>query len=374
MGKWNRMGGIGRGAPACAPWGRCINLLLHPANPLSFVHQPCPLIFIVIALLLAFLTGGCAATAVQIIPTQRPTVTETLTPTPSRTPGVNITPTAYTPPPVTMTGGPTPTSLFGATSTALPGSAPTTTRVPNPNAPRIEFFTADVVAVAPGESLTLFWSTRGVGSAVIYRVDRNGVRNQLWNVAPDGSLIVGTRGSDRGTVDFVLSVGEGALNVEQGLSLPLACPIQWFFQPAPDACPESEAQITRVIEEPFERGRMLYIEVNDQVYALFNDGQAPAWVTFPDRYDPAIHPELEESFVPPPGLVQPLAILGFVWRGNDVVRNRLGLGTQPEASYEGAFQQALGADGRETVYVSSFDGSVLVLQPGGEAWQLITPP
>jgi hypothetical protein len=325
-------------------------------------------------LILALILSGCGATAVQVIPTERPTATETLTPTPSRTPGVNASPTLYTPPPVTITGGPSPTSIFGATSTPLPGSAPTTTRVPNPNAPRIEFFTADVVAVAPGESLTLFWSTRGASSAVIYRVDRNGVRSQLWNVASDGSLAVGTRGSDRGTVDFVLSVGEGALKVEQGLSLPLACPIQWFFQPAPDACPDAEAQVTRVIEEPFERGRMLYIEANNQVYSLFNDGEAPAWVTFPNRYDPAVHAESEASFVPPPGFVQPLAILGFVWRGNDVVRNRLGLATQPEAVYEGAFQQAITPDGREAVYVSSVDGSVLVLQPGGEAWQIITPP
>ena len=129
----------------------------------------------------------------------------------------------------------------------------------NPNAPRIEFFTSDAAAVAPGSTVTLYWSTRGARDAVIYQLER-GVRNRLWNVGPDGSLPVQTSRSARGTVDFVLSVGEGAEYTEQNLSIPLACPDVWFFQPPPQACPTGSAQDTQLIEEPFERGRMLSIE------------------------------------------------------------------------------------------------------------------
>lgn len=330
-----------------------------------------PLLKISLFLLLALpLAAGCGAGARQIIPTQRPTDTPTLTPTASRTPGFGDTPTAT---PRTDASGPTPTSIFGATSTLIAAVA-SPTRVPNPNAPRIEFFTSDVLAVSPGDSVTLYWSVRNARGAVIYRLDANGVRGDLWNVPPDDRLTVPTRRSDRGQVTFLLTAGQGDLIAEQILTIPLSCPDPWFFQPAPDSCPVGPSEPTALIEESFERGRMLYIESRNRVYALFNDGQSPAWISFENRYDPAVHPELEESFVPPSGFVQPIRILGFIWRGNDVVRNRLGLGLVAEIVYDGFTQSVTLSDGGESLYVNSADGSVLQLLPGGEAWQIIRPP
>jgi hypothetical protein len=294
---------------------------------------------------------------------------------PSRTPGLFVSPT-LTPTfagSITSTFGPTPTSIFGPTST-LVGEVPTATRVANPNAPRIEFFTSDALAVSPGDPVTLFWSTRNTANAVIYRLDANGDRNQLWNIAPDGNLTVPTRRRDRGQVKFVLSVGDGDLKSEQTLSIPVSCPDTWFFQPPPDACPTGPAVQTSLTEQTFERGRMVYIKARNRVYTLFNDGRDPAWVSFENRYDPAKDKELEESFVPPPGLVQPLRSLGFIWRGNDTVRNRLGLGTQDEITFDGFVQTANTADGTENLYLNSADKKVLQLIPGGAAWQIITPP
>lgn len=323
---------------------------------------------LVLMALAAFLASACGASTRQLIPTERPTSTITFTPTVSRTPGFDSTPTAA---PLTITFGPSPTSIFGATSTAV-AALTTATRVPNPNAPRIEFFTSDVVAISPGDPVTLFWSARGAPGAVIYRLDANGVRGNLWNVPPDGNLSVPTRRSDRGQVSFLLSVGTGDLASEQTLTIPVACPDSWFFIPAPEACPAGPSEPTPLVEQNFERGRMVYIESRNRVYALFNDGQQPAWISFENRYDPAIHPELEESFVPPPGLFQPLRRLGFVWRGNDIVRNRLGLGVLEEVAYEGFIQTVQTADG-ENLYLNSADVTVIQLLPEGEAWQLITP-
>lgn len=334
------------------------------------MHLRASALFFIFALILS----GCGATAQQIIPTDPPTATLTYTPTASRTPGGAMTPTATLTPDLlaSPTGGPSPTSLFGPTRT--PASVlPTATRVVNPDAPRIEFFTSDVTAASPGSSITLFWSTRNTTGATIYRLDRNGQRNQLWNVPPDGSLAVPTRRSDRGQVDFVISTGEGSQIVESALAIPLACPDQWFFVPAPTECPTGAAEPTSVTEEFFERGRMIYIAQTNTVYAMFNDGFEPAWVAFENRYDPAVHPEIEESFVPPPGLYQPIGKLGFVWRGRDQVRNRLGLAAQPEIVYEGSVQTATTLDTTDSnLYVSSGDGSVLQLLPDGEAWQIIT--
>jgi len=125
------------------------------------------------------------------------------------------------------------------------------------------------------------------------------------------------------------------------------------------------------IEEPFERGRMLYIQSRNRVYVLFNDTHSPAWLSFENKFNPSVDKESEESFVPPPNLFQPLRVIGFVWRGSDLVRNRLGLGTQEEFSYEG-FVQSVKTSTGEDLYVNSSDGSVLQLLPEGASWQLIT--
>ncbi|MDZ4766971.1 MAG: hypothetical protein SGI73_20720, partial [Chloroflexota bacterium] len=155
-----------------------------------------------IALLLIVALSGCGAASVMIIPTTRPTLTPTLTVAPSQTPDRDVTPTIPPSPlPRTATGGPSPTPLFGAAAT-LPGQPTGTARVLDPNAPRIEFFTTDVLAVVPGETVNLYWSTRNTTTAVIYRVER-GIRSRLWNVEPDGSLPVQTNARDRGALDFM---------------------------------------------------------------------------------------------------------------------------------------------------------------------------
>lgn len=318
-------------------------------------------------IILSLLISACGATARQVVPTARPTATQTLTPTASPTPGIGATPTVT---PRSVASGPSPTPLFGPTSTPVVVLA-TVTRPPNPNAPRIEFFTTNAQQVEPGGQVTLFWSVRNARNAIIYRIDANGARGNLWNVPPDGNLPVTISRRDRGQATFLLSVGEGELETTQSLSIPLSCPDPWFFQPAPDACPAGPAEATTIIEEPFERGRMLYVQSRNRVYVLFNDTRAPAWLSFENKFNPATDKESEESFVPPPNLFQPIKIIGFVWRGNDVVRNRLGLGIAPETQYDGFIQTVKNGD-KEDLYVNSADKSVLQLLPGGDIWQIIT--
>ncbi|MEP6985250.1 MAG: chloride channel protein, partial [Chloroflexota bacterium] len=65
--------------------------------------------------MLSLAISACGATARQVIPTARPTATQTLTPTASSTPGIGATPTVT---PRSVASGPSPTPLFGPTSTA----------------------------------------------------------------------------------------------------------------------------------------------------------------------------------------------------------------------------------------------------------------
>lgn len=330
-----------------------------------------PTISLMTGLFIGWMLSGCAATTAQIIPTDPPTLTPTFTVEPTDTPSVIITATS-TPRPTPL-GGATPTPLFGPTRTPAP-DAPTPTRAFGPNDPRIEFFTSDSVAVAPGERVTLFWSARNASAVVIYQLSRTGERERLWNVDTAGNLTITTRTRDRGQVTFLLSASNNTLTAQQTLSIPLACPIQWFFGPPPEECPEDEAQQTRIIEQQFQSGRMIYIGNTNSVYVLFNDGGSPKWLRFDNRYDPTIHPESQENFVPPPNLYQPIGILGFVWRGNDTVRNRLQLATNVQISFDGFIQTAFTFNNVPSLYISSTDATVLRLLGTGSDWQIITAP
>jgi hypothetical protein len=210
-----------------------------------------------------------------------------------------------------------------------------------------------------------------VDNAVIYRLNRQGERTQVFNVAPDGRLEVQTRGSDRGELDFVLAVGENETYIEENLTIPLQCPIPWFFAPAPDECADAVAEPTRLTEQFFERGRMIFAQQRNVIYTLFNDGQTPAWLAFDNNYDPAIHPERDVNA--PPNFIQPLREMGLIWRTNDIVRNRLGLGAADAVGFEGSLQVITRPNGQQELFISSADGNVLQLLPDGEVWQIISP-
>mgnify|MGYP006979900584 CR=1 FL=1 len=316
---------------------------------------------------------ACAPLAEPVIPTDPPTVTATFTASPtdesSNNPIPTLTPVSGTLDP----DAPTPTSLFGSTRTPVPDDFPTPTRPFDPNAPRIDFFTSDPLTVAPGGTVTLFWSTRNVDSAVIYRLDSQGNRSQVYNVVPDGNLPITTASSERGNLRYSLAIGEGADFVEEILVIPLECPDEWFFEPSPADCAADEALTTRIIDMQMERGRMLYVEETDTVYVLFNDGLAgaPGWLSFDNRFDPEIHPARDENA--PPEWIQPLNQLGFVWRGDADVRNRLGLGIADAIEFEG-FIQTSGSGSSETTYISGSTGVVLQIEDGEDVWQIIGGP
>lgn len=323
-------------------------------------------------LIIGLIVSGCQATAVQVIPTAQPTITATFTPSPTATRDTTI--TRNTPrPPVAMvaTAGPSPTPLFGATRTPVPEGVNQPTRVFNPTAPRIEFFTSDVLSIQPGGTVTLFWSARNVDNARIYRLNQDNERTQVFDVAPDGSLDITTSSNDRGELDFVLGVGEDDLYTEQILTIPLRCPVSWYFSPAPEECPDAEAVEVNITAQAFQRGLMLFIEEQDTIYVLFNDGQTPAWRTFDNRYDPEIHQERDPNA--PPEFIQPLRELGLIWRTNDTVRTRLGLGQSEAVSYLGQVQASSEGTRQTTLYISSPDANILQLIPGGDLWQIIAP-
>jgi hypothetical protein len=254
------------------------------------------------------------------------------------------------------------------------------TRPANPNAPIIEFFRASPERATPGGTFTLFWSTRNVTEAAIYRLDATGQRTLVYNVAAYGSQSITISARERVQVAYELAIGAGAGEAIQRLVIPLECPILWFFAPSPDSCPIREANATTIIEQSFERGRMFFIEDDNQIYVLYNDGSTPRWSVHENRYNPAIHPERDPAFdqaFAGTGLVQPVARLGYLWRGLDTVRNRLGSGLVPDQRFDGFVQNAPTREeafaGREDLFITAQDGTVIQLLPAGSQWQILTP-
>ncbi|MBK8136536.1 MAG: hypothetical protein IPK52_11970 [Chloroflexi bacterium] len=326
----------------------------------------------------ALALSACEPGAVPVIPTERPTASPTIESTASVTPDASPT-QAETPTPA-ITGGPTPTSLLGPTRTPDTTAQFQATRPANPNAPYIEFFRASPATANPGGSFDLFWSSRNVPQAVIYRLDAAGQRTLVYNVEPFGRQTITLSARERVQVEYELIIGEGAGEVSQRLVIPLACPIAWFFSPVPDSCPISDADPTAIVEQAFERGRMIYVASEGRIYVLYNDGRTPAWASYQDVYRPGVDPERDENFdraLAGTTFVQPVGRLGFLWRGLDNVRNRLGNGTAPELSFEGFFQEAPTRDtanaGRNDLYITSSEGTVIQLLPSGSQWQILTP-
>jgi hypothetical protein len=316
------------------------------------------------------LTVACGAAAEPVLPTVRPThtLTQQASLTPTRTPTATPTRTQV---PVAVTGGPSPTPVIGELPTRPRYTQTPTTEAILPGALQIEYFTSSATSLAPGDSLTLFWSVKGVDTAIIYRLDAGGKREQLWNVRRAGSLEVETRPSDRGIVQFLLYAGDDSTHIEQSLVVPFTCSETWFFEPQPEGCPSSPPIPSAEVQQTFERGSMIWVQSQARIYVLFNDGQKPAWAYFPDEFSEG-QPESDPAFAPPQGLFQPIRGFGLVWRTRPGIRDRLGWATSTEMPSDGMLQGDATVEGG-VMYIRATDGAIFQLSDRGANWKLITP-
>ncbi len=319
--------------------------------------------------------AACGGNAEPLIATFAPGVTATATPEPVVTSIAAVPDVTITPAPTrrlsSPTPGPSPTNPLAPTLSPLPVTL-TATRVPTLAGVSIEYFTTDSEYVTPGDTVTLFWSVRGADQARIYRVDAQGERIWRWDIDQTGKLTVSTRAEDRDVARFVLAAEAEGTEVEQPLLIPMQCPEVWFFDPAPSSCPAGPPQISTEVEQTFERGRMIWVDVQDRIYVVFEDGNVPSWAQYPDNFIEG-DPEQDESLVPPPGLLQPVRGFGMIWRNNPRVQARLGWATTPEVSFEGMVQ----ADSVElsvaSLYLRGRDGSIIALNALDDDWEILPP-
>ncbi|NJL94711.1 MAG: response regulator [Anaerolineae bacterium] len=239
----------------------------------------------------------------------------------------------------------------------------------------VEYFITNTERVSAGDNLTLFWRINGASAARIYRLDSAGERARFWDVGPEGRLTVASDPEAVSGAVFVIEASLGGALVQQELAVPTDCPFVWYFAPEPEGCPADAAQPSLQVEQRFERGRMLWLAESQQIYALFDDGDQPAWVVVEDAFREG-DPERDESLVPPEGLLQPIRGFGAAWRNEANLQARLGWAVDAEVGYDGLVQGSAGAPEEQVLFLRARTGEILRLDPAGQAWSAVeaAPP
>lgn len=101
---------------------------------------------------------------------------------------------------------------------------------------------------------------------------------------------------------------------------------------ATDEPPTTVRQIY-VAEQPFQRGRMFWLEPIDQVWVMVEtEPGVGIWETYEDLFEEG-EPELDESLIAPTGLFQPVRGFGLIWRTGDDLRTNMGWATDLEVGF-----------------------------------------
>jgi hypothetical protein len=81
--------------------------------------------------------------------------------------------------------------------------------------------------------------------------------------------------------------------------------------------------------QAFQRGYMIWLQSNDTIYVLFQNG---TWEQFADLFNEGMM-ETDLGITAPDGLVQPRRGFGLIWRQHRHVRDALGWGLHIETGY-----------------------------------------
>ncbi len=345
-----------------------------------FFFLPMRQIFSLIILLtvigvLAGCGGNTSPNIVTLLPSNTP---ETPTPTHLFTPTVIVIEPTSTPVPTATreqgpaTAGPSPTSPLGPTATPAPPTL-TATSAPTLVGLEILYFITTADVIAPGDNVTLYWEVTGAEDIIIYRLDQEGNREEPRPVDDEeGELTMRTDPENREAAQFVLVVQGSGQEVEELLTIEINCQETWFFTPAPASCPSAPPQSSLQVEQRFEGGFMIWVQVTGEIIVFFSGEESPRWLQVPDEFQDGA-PERDEAIIPPGGRFQPVRGFGLAWRTVPNVRERLGWAIETEISYDGTFQIAGTAVEGETVYISTLNSGIVELSPQDNDWRIVPP-
>ncbi len=237
----------------------------------------------------------------------------------------------------------------------------------------IDYFTVSAEDLpTAGKRLTFRWSAHGANRGII----SSGTAQRFtpsWQVETVGELVVDVDGTIIADPLMALRVVNDVSGQEAIATQVLTWPCEhvYFFQPAPDLCPQGKALVTEGAYQPFERGFMIWRPRPDSsrplIYAFAYAGQV---YVFPDLWS-ASDPDSGNGQTPPEGLIEPVGGFGKIWREHPDVHDALGWATDTETLYNVTYQ----AEARESLpsvtYLTKLDGRVV--QTMESIWQNHVP-
>jgi hypothetical protein len=112
-----------------------------------------------------------------------------------------------------------------------------------------------------------------------------------------------------------------------------------------------------------QNGLLIWVQNGAVIFALFNDGNWPAWTVTADRYQEG---EVLPMLSAPPGLIQPQRGFGKFWLEDSSAQGRLGWATASENPYS-AFIQSDASTGIR--YLSGPTGELFALYQDQTRWE-----
>lgn len=281
---------------------------------------------------------------------------------------------AETPTPASVP--PTPTVPPAPTSTPLPAST-----APVPPATQelaIQVFTVATQDMEAGKRLKFTWETTGASIARIV----SGTSQRFarwWDVPPSGTLTVELPDTNyRDPTMALMAQDEAGNEVIESIKVDWPCRYDYFFEPAPIACPLYEPTYTWAAEQAFQNGRAIWLEeilgagvvTEGVILVLYDDGR---WQSYHDTWTSA-EPETDPEIVSPEGLYQPTRGFGKLWRESEGVREELGWALSAEQGFESAWQWQAQESLPAVAYVRTMDGRVIRLYGSDSGnWEYVTP-
>jgi len=331
------------------------------------------LILLTVALTIASFACVCTPappTAVEVfVPTSIP-------PTPSDTPESPPT-TAPTEasdekPPTTAPTPPPPTK------TPLPTEPPPPPTEPPAEELAILSFSVTIEDIPTGKRLTFTWQTTGATGVTIW----SGTKHRFpdaWEGPPNGSLVKELTFTYYRNPSMTLVAQDGAGHtVSESVTVEWACKYDYFFSADIARCPAGEASTSWAAEQPFEHGRMIWLEdvgsgaLTRIIFVLYDDGK---FALFEDTWTEG-QPESDPAFVPPAGLLQPIRGFGKLWRENESVQEKLGWATAQEQGFDTVFQAQIAESIGATAFLRTLDGKIIRVSGwdvGTGTWEYETP-
>ena len=146
------------------------------------------------------------------------------------------------------------------------------------------------------------------------------------------------------------------------------CDSNWFFlQPRPASCPLNIPNASNGVYQTFQNGVMVWVGSQDAIYVMYNDSGAPRWEVFRDYFSEGMEESSGAFGNAPANGYQPRRGFGMLWRGNEIVRNRIGWANmKDELPYSVQVQTA--RDG--SIYISTPTTDLFGLLPSGTGWNV----